>query len=70
MIAPQNPLPVGGRKLATTTIFLIADRRSIPDGEREVILRIADGVRFSVDIPGRLVGPHDEDDRETMEEER
>jgi hypothetical protein len=64
MIAPQNPLPVGGRKLVTTSIFLIADRASIPDGEREVTLRIADGKRFSVDVPDRLVGPHDEDDLE------
>jgi cytochrome c oxidase accessory protein FixG len=69
MIAPQNPMPVPGRRMVTTTLFLVAAREAIPHGERVVMLRVAEGERFSVDVPYRMVGPQDDDDRHEPEGE-
>jgi cytochrome c oxidase accessory protein FixG len=57
LIAPENPLVIGGGQHATTTVFVIADRTSFERGERVFHFRIADGEGFEIRPAYRLLGP-------------
>jgi len=57
LVAPDNPLAVGGEKSATATVFVIAPRSAFADGQRHVRLHVEDEGGFSVTTPYRLVGP-------------
>jgi cytochrome c oxidase accessory protein FixG len=57
MIAPENPLTVPAGKAVTTAAFVNAPRELFASGEREVRLRISDGVDFDRTLPYRLLGP-------------
>jgi cytochrome c oxidase accessory protein FixG len=57
LIAPENPLPVGGGHQATTTVFVVAPAAGFAHGEREVRFLIADAQGFEALVPYRLLGP-------------
>jgi polyferredoxin len=57
MIAPENPLTVPAGGAVTTAAFVNAPRELFTDGERQIRLRISDGVDFDRTLPYRLLGP-------------
>ncbi|HEY0971650.1 MAG TPA: cytochrome c oxidase accessory protein CcoG [Gemmatimonadales bacterium] len=57
VIAPQNPLPVAGGAMETTSIFVLLPPSEFTGGERLVTVRVSDGADFSTEIPWRLAGP-------------
>ena len=57
LIAPENPVTVGGGRQATTTVFVIADAADFARGERGVRFHIDDGEGFELTSAYRLLGP-------------
>jgi cytochrome c oxidase accessory protein FixG len=62
-VVPQNPLRVATGQSAETPLFVLLPRSVFHDGEHRVTVRVSDGAGFSTDVPYRLVGPEDDDDR-------
>jgi cytochrome c oxidase accessory protein FixG len=57
LIAPENPLAVGQDEQRSTSVFVMADPRSLPNGRRAVRFRVSDGQGFSLVVPYQLLGP-------------
>ena len=68
LVAPDNPLPVGAGKTATTTVFIIAARDAFDDGRRDIRFRISDDAGFSTEVPYRVLGPKDRHERHEKDE--
>ena len=62
VVAPQNPLPVPGGEMASTSVFVLLPPSAFDDGERRVTVRVSDGAGFSAALPWRLAGPDDDQD--------
>jgi cytochrome c oxidase accessory protein FixG len=74
LLAPENPLPVGGGAGRTEGVFLMAPPEAFENGRRAISLRISDGGRYRESFEYLLVGPrrgeHQEPDGERRESER
>jgi hypothetical protein len=74
LLAPENPLPVGGGAGRTEGVFLMAPPEAFEDGRRAISLRISDGGRYRESFEYLLVGPrrgeHQEPDGERRESDR
>ena len=57
LVAPDTPLPVGGGKSATATVFVIAPRSAFVHGQRGIRLHVEDEAGFGTATPYRLMGP-------------
>jgi cytochrome c oxidase accessory protein FixG len=57
LVAPENPLVVGGGDSQMTAAFITAQPSAFVDGEIEITLRIGDGVDFEEVRTYRLLGP-------------
>ena len=57
LVAPDTPLPVGGGKSATATVFVIAPRSAFVHGQRDIRLHVEDEGGFGTATPYRLMGP-------------
>lgn len=57
VIAPQNPLPVGGEKDATTPVFVTVPRASFVNGQRTIGIVVTDGQGFESKTDFLLLGP-------------
>ena len=70
VVAPENPLRVGGGAMATTSLFVLLPASAFDDGERHIVVRVSDGAGFDVALPWRLAGPEDDDRAEHRAGER
>jgi len=74
LLAPENPLPVGGGAGRTEGVFLMAPPEAFEDGRRAISFRISDGGRYRESFEYLLVGPrrgeHQERDGEPRESGR
>jgi polyferredoxin len=59
VIAPENPLPVAGGELRTTSLFVRMPRAGFTAGRRDITVRIRAGDSFQRDFPFNLLGPVD-----------
>ncbi len=66
LIAPRNPLPVSGGETEVADVFVVLPPSAFHDGEKRVVVRIADKGIYREQILFRLVGP----DRESPEHKR
>jgi cytochrome c oxidase accessory protein FixG len=57
LIAPENPLAVARDEQRSTSVFVMADPRSLPNGRRSVRFRVTDDEGFSLIVPYQLLGP-------------
>jgi uncharacterized protein (DUF58 family) len=57
LIAPENPLAVGQDEQRSTSVFVMVDPRSLPNGRRAIRFRVTDGEGFSLVVPYQLLGP-------------
>lgn len=57
LIAPENPLEVMPDAQRSTSVFVMADPKSLVRGARSVRFRVSDGAGFSQTVPYRLLGP-------------
>jgi cytochrome c oxidase accessory protein FixG len=57
VIAPENPLLVGGGVTRETSVFVLLPRDRFVNGEHAITITVKDGARFSNAIPWRLQGP-------------
>ncbi len=57
VIAPENPLLVGGGVTRETSVFVLLPRDRFVNGEHAITITVKDGARFSNVIPWRLQGP-------------
>jgi cytochrome c oxidase accessory protein FixG len=57
LIAPENPLAVARDEQRSTSVFVMADPRSLPNGRRKVRFRVTDDEGFSLIVPYQLLGP-------------
>jgi cytochrome c oxidase accessory protein FixG len=57
LVAPDNPLPVGGGRSATATVFVIAPRSAFVHGQRDIRLHVDDEAGFGAATQYRLMGP-------------
>jgi cytochrome c oxidase accessory protein FixG len=64
VIAPENPLRVGGGQSETTSLFILLPRSAFEHGERTVTFRVSDGARFHDELGYRLLGPERDEHRE------
>ena len=74
LLAPENPLPVGGGAGRTEGVFLMAPPEAFEDGRLAISFRISDGGRYRESFEYLLVGPrrgeHPERDGERRESGR
>ena len=68
MIAPRNPLPVAAGQTEVADLFVLLPASAFDDGERTIVVRIADGASFHQQVPYRLVGPEHHDARPDRDE--
>lgn len=57
LIAPQNPLVVGGEEGATTPIFVTVPKTAFEGGAKHIVVHVTDGQGFETDVPFELLGP-------------
>jgi len=57
LIAPENPLEVAANEQRATSLFVMAEPRILPKGQRAVRFRVTDGAGFTLAVPYRLLGP-------------
>jgi cytochrome c oxidase accessory protein FixG len=57
LVAPESPLPVAAGAQRTTTVFVIADASSFPNGVQNITVVVSDGSGLRVRTPYRLLGP-------------
>jgi cytochrome c oxidase accessory protein FixG len=57
LIAPENPLEVAAEAQRSTSVFVMADPKSLAGGARAVRFRVSDGAAFSQVVAYRLLGP-------------
>mgnify|MGYP002780141474 CR=1 FL=1 len=57
LIAPVNPLPVAAGALAEAPVFVLLPPSAFTDGARDVLVRVTDGAKVTVEKPYKLVGP-------------
>jgi polyferredoxin len=60
MIAPRNPLSVAPGQTEMTDLFLMLPQSAFHDGEKHVIVRIADDALYGERVSFRLLGPERE----------
>lgn len=61
-IVPVNPLPVGARATAATTVVVRAPREAFDDGRGEALFAVTDSAGYSERVRVPLVGPKDGDE--------
>jgi cytochrome c oxidase accessory protein FixG len=64
LIAPINPLPVAAGRSVTTSVFVVGAPGAFSKGEREIQVRVSDGMRFSASLPYELMGPDEENEED------
>ncbi|HEX5101531.1 MAG TPA: cytochrome c oxidase accessory protein CcoG [Polyangiaceae bacterium] len=57
LIAPENPFEVAADAQRSTSVFVMADPKSLFHGVRNVRFRVSDGAGYSSIVPYRLLGP-------------
>ncbi|HEX6764497.1 MAG TPA: 4Fe-4S dicluster domain-containing protein, partial [Polyangiaceae bacterium] len=57
LIAPENPLDIEARAQRSTSVFVMAEPKSLVRGERAIRFRVSDGAGFTLTVPYRLLGP-------------
>jgi len=57
LIAPENPLSVGGGEQASTSVFVSLPSKGFKAGRLQAQFRVSDGQGFVANIPYELLGP-------------
>jgi cytochrome c oxidase accessory protein FixG len=63
LIAPINPLPVPAGAMRESGVFVVLPAGSFREGTKDVRFRVNDGAAFAREVPYRLVGPEEPEDR-------